>query len=218
MPSGRRDPSVFGIYVLRIARALDNGRIETVAGAVTAVAHPFSPPCKTRNARPAVGDALGAQRTGFWHPESAGLCSVAFMGPSSTKGATTARLRRPATKVMVFQWPCGMGWLVGANLNFANLSGANLHGAFLINTMLMRANLSGAVLSRAILGGANLAMANLSKADLSGANLSYANLTQANLNEANLREAILWGAQLVDTNLTDADLTGCRIHGVSAWN
>ena len=29
------------------------------------------------------------------------------MGPSSTKGATIARLRRPATKVMVFQWPCG---------------------------------------------------------------------------------------------------------------
>src|ERR1700760_2574268 len=29
------------------------------------------------------------------------------MGPSSTKGATIARLRRPATKVIVFQWPCG---------------------------------------------------------------------------------------------------------------
>jgi hypothetical protein len=25
----------------------------------------------------------------------------------STKGATIASLRRPATKVMVFQWPCG---------------------------------------------------------------------------------------------------------------
>jgi hypothetical protein len=29
------------------------------------------------------------------------------MGPSRTKGATLARLRRPATKVMVFQWACG---------------------------------------------------------------------------------------------------------------
>ena len=29
------------------------------------------------------------------------------MGPSSTNGATIARLRRPATKVIVFQWPCG---------------------------------------------------------------------------------------------------------------
>jgi len=34
--------------------------------------------------------------------------AVAFIGPSSTKGATIARLRRPATKVMmVFQWACG---------------------------------------------------------------------------------------------------------------
>ena len=30
---------------------------------------------------------------------------VAFMGPSSTKGATIARRRRPAMKVIVFQCP-----------------------------------------------------------------------------------------------------------------
>src|SRR6202051_4213018 len=32
---------------------------------------------------------------------------VAFIGPSSTKGATIARRRRPAMKVIVFQCPCG---------------------------------------------------------------------------------------------------------------
>src|SRR5277367_2157148 len=32
---------------------------------------------------------------------------VAFMGPSSTKGATIARRRRPAMKVIVFQCPYG---------------------------------------------------------------------------------------------------------------
>src|SRR5208283_3582950 len=32
---------------------------------------------------------------------------VAFMGPSSTKGATIARRRRPAMKVIVFQCPWG---------------------------------------------------------------------------------------------------------------
>ncbi len=32
---------------------------------------------------------------------------VAFIGPSSTQGATIARLRRPATKVIIFQCPCG---------------------------------------------------------------------------------------------------------------
>ena len=29
------------------------------------------------------------------------------MAPSSTNGATIARCRKPATKVIVFQWPCG---------------------------------------------------------------------------------------------------------------
>jgi hypothetical protein len=32
---------------------------------------------------------------------------VEFIGPSSTKGATIARRRRPAMKVIVFQCPCG---------------------------------------------------------------------------------------------------------------
>jgi hypothetical protein len=30
------------------------------------------------------------------------------MGPSRTIGATMSDRRRPATKVVVFQWPCGM--------------------------------------------------------------------------------------------------------------
>src|ERR1700693_6381090 len=33
--------------------------------------------------------------------------AVAFIGPSSTKGAIIPRRRRPATKVIVFQCPCG---------------------------------------------------------------------------------------------------------------
>jgi hypothetical protein len=40
----------------------------------------------------------------FWNKTffEVGYKVVAFIGPSSTKGATIARLRRPATRVMVF--------------------------------------------------------------------------------------------------------------------
>jgi hypothetical protein len=37
-----------------------------------------------------------------------GLESSPLIGPSSTIGATMPLLRRPATKVVVFQWPCGI--------------------------------------------------------------------------------------------------------------
>jgi len=44
---------------------------------------------------------------GTRHRSRYAMKAVAFIGPSSTKGATIPRRRRPAMKVIVFQCPCG---------------------------------------------------------------------------------------------------------------